>query len=169
MMIEEPGGQAQVVRSRGYDRIEPGLTAAVMNLRFAVRDTLNLRQVVEAGRPLIIADTRNYAGWIETPQTAWVRSYLCGPLRIRDQVVGFFNLDSATPGFFTRAHADRLLAFTAQAAVALKRAPHEEIRRRPQDQSLLYEADSPSRFTGIHAVLETMTSNWCARPTPKSF
>jgi GAF domain-containing protein len=99
MMIEEPGRVAEVVRSRGYDRIEPGLTAALMSLRFPVRDTVNLRQVAESGQPLVIRDTHAFAGWIETPQTTWVRSYLCAPLSIRDQVVGFFNLDSAVPVF----------------------------------------------------------------------
>ncbi|NTU64435.1 MAG: GAF domain-containing protein, partial [Chloroflexi bacterium] len=122
MMIDESSGQAQVVRSHGYDQIEPGLNAAVMTLSLPVRDTVNLRQVVESSRPLIINDTRSYVGWVETPQTAWVRSYLCGPLRVRDQVVGFFNLDSSAVGFFTNTHAERLLAFTGQAAVAIENA-----------------------------------------------
>ncbi len=158
MLIEEPG-MAQVVRSRGYDRIEPGLSAAVMSLRFPVRDTLNLRQVAETGRPLIISDTYEYNGWIKTAQTAWVRSYLCGPLRIRDQVVGFFNLDSAEQGFFTTAHAERLMAFAAQAAVAVENARlYEETRHRLQDQSLLYEAGQAISSTlEFNQVLETMS------------
>jgi PAS domain S-box-containing protein len=159
MMIEDPGAQAQVVRSRGYDRIEPGLTAAVMNLRFPVRDTVNLRQVAETGRPLIVSDTHDFAGWIETPQTAWVRSYLCGPLRIRDQVVGFFNLDSAEPGFFTSTHAERLMAFATQAAVAIENARlYEETRHRLLDQSLLYEAGQAISSTlEFNQVLETIS------------
>ncbi len=124
-----------------------------------MRDTVNLRQVAESGRPLIIGDTRDFAGWIETPQTAWVRSYLCGPLRIRDQVVGFFNLDSAVPGFFTNAHAERLMAFAAQAAVAIENARlYEETHRRLQDQSLLYEAGQAISSTlEFNQVLETMS------------
>jgi PAS domain S-box-containing protein len=159
MMIEEPGGQAQVVRSRGYDRIEPGLTAAVMNLRFPVRDTVNLRQVADSGRPLIVGDTHDYAGWVITPQTAWVRSYLCAPLRIRDQVVGFFNLDSAEPGFFTSVHAERLMAFATQAAVAIENARlYEETRHRLQDQSLLYEAGQAISSTlEFNQVLEIIS------------
>jgi PAS domain S-box-containing protein len=159
MMIEEPGSQAQVVRCRGYDRIEPGLSAAVMQLRFAVRDTINLRQVLDTGRTLIVSDTRQYAGWVETPQTAWVRSYLCAPLVTRNQVIGFFNLDSAAPGFFTNAHAERLLAFAAQSAVAIENARlYEETRRRLQDQSLLYEAGQAiSSSLEFNQVLETMS------------
>jgi len=159
MMIDESSGQAQVVRSRGYDQIEPGLSAAVMTLSLPVRDTVNLRQVVESSQPLIINDTRSYAGWVETPQTAWVRSYLCGPLRVRDQVVGFFNLDSSAVGFFTNTHAERLLAFTGQAAVAIENARlYEETRRRLQDQSLLYEAGQAiSSSLEFNQVLETMS------------
>ncbi len=158
MLIEERQ-MAQVVRSQGYDRIAPGLTAAVMNLRFPVRDTVNLRQVAETGQPLIISDTRDFAGWIETPETAWVRSYLCGPLRIRDQVVGFFNLDSAVPGFFTNVHAERLMAFAGQAAVAVENARlFEETYHRLQDQSLLYEAGQAiSSSLEFNQVLETMS------------
>jgi PAS domain S-box-containing protein len=159
MMIEEPGAQAQVVRSRGYDRIEPGLSAAVMTLRFPVRDTVSLRQAAETGRPLVINDTREFPGWIDTPQTAWVRSQICGPLRVRDQVVGFFNLDSATPGFFTNAHAERLMAFATQAAVAIENARlYEETRRRFMDQSLLYEAGQAiSSSLEFNQVLETIS------------
>jgi PAS domain S-box-containing protein len=159
MLIEEPGGQAQVVRSRGYDRIEPGLTAAVMTLRLPVQDTPNLREVAESGRPVIISDTSRYAGWVVTPQTAWVQSYLCGPLRIRDQVVGFFNMDSSTPGFFTPAHAERLTAFAAQAGVAIENARlYEETRRRLQEQSLLYEAGQAISSTlEFNQVLEIIS------------
>jgi PAS domain S-box-containing protein len=160
MMIEEPGRLVRVVRSRGYDRIEPGLSTTVMALRFSVRDTINLRQVAETGRPLIIADTHEFAGWIETPATAWVRSYLCAPLRARDQVVGFFNLDSGQPDFFTNIHAERLMAFAAQAAVAIENARlYEETQLRLQDQSLLYEAGQAiSSSLEFNQVLETMST-----------
>ena len=160
MMMDDPGGLVRVVRSRGYDRIEPGLTAEVMALRFSVRDTVNLRQVAESGRPLIIEDTQRFDGWIDTPPSAWVRSYLCAPLRARDQVVGFFNLDSAQPNFFTNLHAERLLAFAAQAAVAIENARlYEETQRRLQDQSLLYEAGQAISSTlEFNQVLETMSA-----------
>ncbi len=160
MMIDESGRFVRVVRSRGYDRIEPGLTTAVMALRFSVRDTVNLRQVADSGQPLIIEDTRQYEGWIETPQTAWVRSYLCAPLRARDQVVGFFNLNSAQPNFFTNVHAERLMAFSAQAAVAVENARlYEETQRRLQDQSLLYVAGQAISSTlEFNQVLETLST-----------
>jgi PAS domain S-box-containing protein len=159
IMLIENGGQAHVVRSRGYDRIEPGLSTAVMNLRFAVRDTAHLRQTSDTSRPLIVNETRSYAGWVETSQTAWVRSFLCAPLLMRNQVIGFFNLDSAEPGFFTNAHAERLMAFATQAAVAIENARlYEETRRRLQDQSLLYEAGQAiSSSLEFSQVLETMS------------
>jgi PAS domain S-box-containing protein len=158
MLIEE-GQLARVVRSRGYDRIEPGLTAAVMNLRFPVRDTVSLQQVAGSGRPLIVNDTRHYPGWVETPQTAWVRSCLCGPLLIRDQVVGFFNLDSSAPDFFKSVHAERLMAFAGQAAVAIENVRlYEETYHRLRDQLLLYEAGQAISSTlEFNQVLETVS------------
>jgi GAF domain-containing protein len=37
-------------------------------------------------------------------------------------VIGLLSLNSATPGFFTAAHAERLHAFADQAAVAIENA-----------------------------------------------
>jgi PAS domain S-box-containing protein len=45
-------------------------------------------------------------------------------------VIGFLNLDSSTPGFFTEAHAQRLQFFADQASIAIEHAQlYEEIRR----------------------------------------
>jgi PAS domain S-box-containing protein len=159
MMLEESGRQVRVVRSHGYDRVEAGLSRAIMDLRFSVRDTVNFNHIMQTGRPLLISDTRTFAGWIETPETTWVRACLQAPLRFRSEVVGFFNLDSATPGFFTTAHAERLMAFTAQAAISIENARlYEETRRRLQDQSLLYEAGQAISATlEVDQVLETIS------------
>ena len=56
------------------------------------------------------------------PSTAWIASYMGAPIIIKDKVVGFLNVDSATPGFFTQTHADRLQAFSSQAAIAIENA-----------------------------------------------
>ncbi len=160
MLIDEAQAVAQVVRSRGYDHIAPGLEQAIQTLRFPVKDVSNLRTIVETGQPYIISDTRTYPGWVTTPETQWVRSYVCAPIRLRDSVVGFFNLDSATPSFFTQAHADRLMAFADQAAVAIENARlYGETQRRLKEQSLLYEAGQAISATlEYKQVLDTVTN-----------
>lgn len=138
---ERQHGVAHIVRARGYDAIDAGLAARLLSLEFPVNEVDNLRQMVETGRTFVVADTRSYPGWVHTPETSWVRSLLSAPIRLRDQVVGFFNLDSDTPNFFTPVHAERLQTFADQAAVAIENARlYEETQRRLKEQSLLYEA-----------------------------
>ncbi len=126
MLIED--GIARVTRHRGY--VERGLTAPLLALRFTVADVPNMRQMAATGQPFIIADTKAYPGWVDIPETRWVRSYVGAPIRIKGQAVGFLNLNSATPGFFTAGHAESLLAFADQAGVAIANAQlYDEVRR----------------------------------------
>jgi signal transduction histidine kinase len=52
----------------------------------------------------------------------WIRSHIGAPIFSKGQLIGFMNLDSTTPGFFTPVHADRLQAFANQAAIAIENA-----------------------------------------------
>ena len=56
------------------------------------------------------------------PATLWVRGFVAAPIRSRGVVLGFLNLDSATSGFYTAVHAERLQAFADQAAIAVENA-----------------------------------------------
>jgi len=47
---------------------------------------------------------------------------LGAPISMRSKVIGFINLDSLTPGFYTPAQAERLQIFADQAAAALENA-----------------------------------------------
>jgi signal transduction histidine kinase len=75
-------------------------------------------------------DVQAQSEWADFLEARWVRSYAGVPIRIKEQVIGFLHLDSATPGFFSPAQAERLQAFADQAAVAIENARlHDEIRR----------------------------------------
>lgn len=118
MLIE--GGQARVVRWRGYDRF--GAQEHVNKARFLVADIPNFRRMVETGEPVVIPETRSDPKWVDHPAIAWMRSYAGVPIRTRGRVIGFLNVDSATPGFFGPAHVERLRAFADQAGIALENA-----------------------------------------------
>ncbi len=118
IMLDEQG-VARVARSRGY--AERGL-ASVSEVRFPIAATSNLRYMSETWRPLVVPDTTSYPGWTDLPETNWIRSYAAAPIKVKGQVVGFINLDSAASGFFTQAHAERLQAFADQAAIAIENA-----------------------------------------------
>jgi two-component system nitrate/nitrite sensor histidine kinase NarX len=44
------------------------------------------------------------------------------PIRSNGKILGFLSLDSATPGYFTQVHAERLQTFADQAAIAIQNA-----------------------------------------------
>jgi PAS domain S-box-containing protein len=93
-------------------------------------DSTGYRKLIASNSPDFISDTATSDRWGKIPETRWVRSHATAPLRSRGQVIGFLNLDSATPGFFTAIHAERLQAFADQAAIAIENAQlYEQVRR----------------------------------------
>ncbi len=76
--------------------------------------------MMETGQPYIIADTHMDQNWTAYEDVAWIRSYTGTPIRLEGEVIGFINLDSTTPNFFTQTHADRLQAFADQVAIAIR-------------------------------------------------
>ncbi len=110
------GDDAYVCQSRGRTP-QPVLTAPLR-----ISETAHLRQMMETGAPLIISDVSAQASWRYRPESHWIQSYLSVPIRVKGETVGFINLDSATPNFFTEAHAARLAIFADQAATAVHNA-----------------------------------------------
>jgi GAF domain-containing protein len=105
-------------------------------LRFHIRDVPHVRRMVETGKPLTVADTTTAADWADPPEAPWTRSFAGTPIKQKGRLIGFINLYSATPGFFTTASADRLRAFTDQAAVAIENAQfYEELERRVDERT----------------------------------
>ena len=136
MLIE--AGISYLIRRVGYTDPVAGL--GVRSLRFQVADVPTLREMGESGQPLVIPDTRAYTGWVDRPETRWIRSYVGAPIRAKGQTIGFLNLNSATPGFFTAAHAERLLVFADQTAVAIDNARlYGAERRRVETLAALHE------------------------------
>ena len=134
MLIES--GVARIDKCRGY--AERGLEDMILGLHFRVADVSNLRTMMDTGQPIVIPDVEAYPGWVQVPETGWIRSHLGAPLRIKGQVVGFLNLNSTIADFFAEAHAERLQAFADQAAMALENARlFEEARRRLDEMAVV--------------------------------
>ena len=114
------GDQARVARWRGYERF--GVQERVDNARYRVADVPNFQRMLETGEPVLVSDAQSDPKWVSYPETRWLHSYAGVPIRARGRVIGFLNVDSATPGFFGPAHVERLRAFADQAAIALENA-----------------------------------------------
>ncbi|WP_119069920.1 GAF domain-containing protein [Aggregatilinea lenta] len=119
MLIDDQ--HVQIAYWRDYP---PHVVASFNQLRIPVKGTPNLEQMAITHRPMVIPDTHNWARWLDLPDEIGlqVRSYVSSPIQINGQVIGFLNLDSYTPDFFTQDHAERLQLFADQAAIAIQNA-----------------------------------------------
>jgi PAS domain S-box-containing protein len=119
MLLET--GVARVVHGRGFEgRGIP--VEQVLALRFDIDQSSHFYEMCQSGRATVIPDTLGHPAWRQLPETNWIRSYVGAPIFIGGQVIGFLNLDSASPNAFTQAHADRLKAFADQAGLAIHNA-----------------------------------------------
>ncbi len=116
----EGGDSVRFVRWRGYER--PGVDTQVSGLGFRIADTPGYRYMAETGQPKVVQDTAVDPEWIQVPGLEWLRSYVGTPIRVREKLIGFLNLDSATPGFFNAEHGRLLATFAQQIGVALENA-----------------------------------------------
>ena len=118
MLIE--GNQASVVRQLhriSDEKIERIAGGAVLPL--TVR---TLEKMLTTGETILIPDTRQDPDWKTLETSAWIRSYASAPLQIRQQVIGFLNVNSNQPNFFSEETTRRLQAFASHAAAALHNA-----------------------------------------------
>jgi PAS domain S-box-containing protein len=79
-------------------------------------------EVLDRGRPLIIADTRKDSRWMRITDGDYIRCWMGVPLVVKDQVIGVINLDKCEPGFYHAEDAELALAFANQAATAIENA-----------------------------------------------
>lgn len=81
-----------------------------------------IERMLATGEADLVNDVTVKPGWPATPALAWLGSVLSVPVRAHETIIGFLNLDSATLGFFSETHRDRLLVFADQAAIAVENA-----------------------------------------------
>ncbi len=126
ILLDESRQNAEIVRYRDL-RPDP---VDMRGTKFDVPQTRNLQEMLATGEPFTIDDTRTYEGWITSKANPWTRASLSVPIRIKNEVIGFVFLSSATPGIFSPADAERLQAFVHHAAIAIENARlYAEVRK----------------------------------------
>ena len=163
-------GIARIERSKGY--VEHGLADSedeVSQLRLKVAETPNLCWIMEHKQPLAIADTQAYEGWVVVHRSHQIRSSLCAPILIEGEVIGFINVNSLTPGFFTT-QGETLQAFANQAAVAIRNARlHQQAQKlaaleeRQRLARELHDAVSQTLFSAS-VIAESLPRLWEREP-----
>lgn len=124
MLIEDD--HARVVYWRGYPA---GYDDALRAFAVPLARADHLRHMSDTRLPFLLPHTDQRPDWIYATHTEWVKSYVAAPIVSNNVTVGFLNVDSGTPGFFTADHAQRLQVFANQTSIAIERAQlYEEIR-----------------------------------------
>ena len=91
----------------------------VRTATFRVEDVYNLRMMRDTGKPMFIADTRK-VDYFTNPN---VFSYMGAPIKVKNKVIGFLNLDSdKVNSFQSDEECDRLKAFADLAGIAIDNA-----------------------------------------------
>jgi diguanylate cyclase (GGDEF)-like protein/PAS domain S-box-containing protein len=126
MLVEE--GIAYTARTRRFGDRQTDQPEEP--LRLLIGDTPNLYQMAVSGQPLVISDVKMYSWWQQSNNEGNSRSYVGAPIRVKGKTVGFLNLESNKPAFFTNLHAERLQTFAEQAAVAIENTRlYEEVQK----------------------------------------
>jgi signal transduction histidine kinase/PAS domain-containing protein len=120
IMLLEEGEHARVVRIQDFTG--RGLAADLIGQLVDCGEIPNLHRMIVDGQPMAVPDVANFADWVVLFGREWIQSYVGAPIRVKSKTMGFLNLESLTPGFFTPTDAQRLQAFANQVAVALENA-----------------------------------------------
>ncbi len=120
LALVDEKGMVQVERTRGYTEEEGVVVCSFSHI--PARSHYIWRHVIETCQPVFVLDTGQDAEWAAQPLLPWARSYACAPTVVKGKVIGFLNLESRQPGYFSENHIWRLQAFADQAAVAIEKA-----------------------------------------------
>jgi GAF domain-containing protein len=83
-----------------------------------------------------------------------VRSFVGAPIYVEDEVIGFINLDSAKPNFFTEAVAQQLQGYANQVALPIRNARLYQMTRR-QSELIGQVSSELQRSTAVDDVIES--------------
>lgn len=150
-------GMLNIAAAQGYNRI--GWRIPRERFPLPLAEFSNFVKLAQSGEALIISDTQQDPDWIMVSETSEIRSYIGAPIRFNQQTIGFINLDSRQPGFFTENDAAKLMAFANQAAIAIENTRlFEETHDRAMQMSLLNKiTQSAISANSAEEVVHTLT------------
>ena len=130
MLLE--GDTAHLVKGRGYE--EQGFEADLNEIYFPIADIQPLSEMRETQLPIIVKDVTTDPRWSEYQEAEainWIRSYIGVPIILEEELLGFLNVDSTQPNYFSETHAAHAQIFANQIAIAIRNARlHDETVRR---------------------------------------
>jgi signal transduction histidine kinase/DNA-binding response OmpR family regulator len=118
LLLEED--TARIAHQRGNNQF--GAARPPAELCFPIEQIPNLCRMLDTRHPHIVPDTQIDPNWVHLETSPWVRAWAGAPIVVRDEVIGFFSLNSQVKGSYTLEQAGLLRAFAAHAAVAIQNA-----------------------------------------------
>ncbi|MEW6404339.1 MAG: diguanylate cyclase, partial [Chloroflexota bacterium] len=94
----------------------------VRGMRFPIPGDNPNTEVIESGKPLILAEAEKLYPAFHNPPHSHIRSWLGVPLIARHRTIGLLAIDSSKPNHFTPENVDSVTAFADQVAIALENA-----------------------------------------------
>ena len=146
MLVEADFVRIERLRTADVDESVEWLMEKAANTVFLLKDTRNLRELVENGRYLVIPNIDNYPDWLHIRSDFYIRSWIGVPLMVKEQIMGILTLDSLQPDFYQDDDGQMLEAFATQAALALRNAHIHQKRQR-----------EISELSTLHAIAQTST------------
>lgn len=109
----------EMVAATGYQNLHIELNDSIKN--GLLSKPLATYEYIAANHcPLLIMDTTSSALWRHIEGTENVHAYIGTPLIVRDEVIGFLNVDGSRPGQFTAADARHLQLFADYVAATIE-------------------------------------------------
>lgn len=133
-------------------------SVVVTEKQYLLDDFPLLVQAFSTQQPVFTKDTRNSTEWIKVPTMEWVLSFAVTPLMVREQVIGFINLNSDQPGFFNEEITAHLQAFAVPAALAIQNARLYKIESHARQvaETLSIAAQDLTKTLDLEQVIDTL-------------
>lgn len=145
---------AYVRHHRGYE-IFPKYFEKISSFKIPL-STPNIQKILINNKSMLITDTAKEQDWTVFPDGEWIKGHASVPLKVDHQIVGFLNIDSDIPSFFTSKTLQHLVLFTDHAATAIKNARlyYAEHKQRELAEALTQAAASMSSSLELADVLD---------------
>lgn len=129
------------------------------DLKFDWKQYQFFERIYESGMPSVLSTPAEMSQLPTHSLMRRLKSFVSAPLKIKNQIIGFLNLGSYTPDYFTEKHAERLFAFSSQAALALENAHlFDELQQRASYLSLLNEiTQSAIHTSNLNVTLQVIS------------
>jgi signal transduction histidine kinase len=154
------GESGYVVRARGY--AERKLDDLLLTYAIPIHLFGHLQYMIDTHQPCLIPDTWTFAQWLLDDHSSYpnwlvdrlghfARSYLGAPILLEGEVIGFINLESEQPNYFTPTNAANLQVFADYAASAIGNA---RLYAQAQEIAALHERQRLAR--DLHDAVSQM-------------